>query len=162
MFHFQLLNCFSFRGVTNDQKVYESTLNLFGEVKVDESKWQNRDRGADVVLVKASPGPYWARLLKENTKYHWLKIDFNKWKDEDESDDEADPMAGMGGMPGMGGMGGMGGMPGMGGLGGMGGGANLEEMMRQMGGMGGPGGDGAFNALDDLGDDEVSFVHKFV
>ena len=42
---------------------------------------------------------------------HWLKTDFDKWKDEDESEDE-DQMGGMGGMPGMGGMGGM---PGMGG-----------------------------------------------
>jgi hypothetical protein len=44
----------------------------------------------------------------------------NRWKDEDESEDEA-PDAGPGG--------GGGGMPGMGGMGGM------EQMMAQMGGM---------------------------
>jgi hypothetical protein len=26
--------------------------------------------------------------MKDKKKYHWLKVDFNKWKDEDESDDE--------------------------------------------------------------------------
>ena len=35
-------------------------------------------------------------------QYPWLKVDFNKWKDEDEEDEEEeqkpDPMAGMGGM----------------------------------------------------------------
>ena len=27
--------------------------------------------------------------MKEEKKQHWLRVDFNKWKDEDESDDEA-------------------------------------------------------------------------
>jgi hypothetical protein len=27
-------------------------------------------------------------LQKDKKKYHWLKVDFNKWKDEDDSDDE--------------------------------------------------------------------------
>merc|ERR1711997_482605 len=34
-------------------------------------------------------GPYWERLLKDKTKQHWLKVDFQKWKDEDDSDEEA-------------------------------------------------------------------------
>lgn len=42
-------------------------------------------------------GPYWERLLKEKTKQHWLKIDFNKWKDEDDSDDEENGAPGAGG-----------------------------------------------------------------
>lgn len=33
---------------------------------------------------------WWPRLLKENKKYHWLKVDFNKWKDEDDSGAEDD------------------------------------------------------------------------
>lgn len=62
-------------------------------------------------------------MSAEDKKFHWIKIDFNKWKDEDDSDDEAGPMGGGGG-------GGMG-MPGAGG--------DFEEMMRQMGGLGGVG-----------------------
>ena len=80
---------------------------------------------------QAEEGPYWERLLADKTKAHWLKIDFGKWKDEDDSDAEGEVGAGapggggdleemmknMGGLGGgMGGMGGMGGgMPGMGG-----------------------------------------------
>ena len=51
-------------------------------------------------MEKTEEGPYWERLLKDKTKQHWLKIDFNKWKNEDDSDDEA---AGPGGAPGGGG-----------------------------------------------------------
>jgi len=80
-------------------------LNLFGEIKIEESKWINRDRGAEFVLIKANEGPFWKRLLKEEQKYHWLKIDFNKWKDESDSESEDTPGGG-GGMGGMGGGGG--------------------------------------------------------
>lgn len=90
-------------------KEYEANLELFDEIKPDESKYINRDRGAEFVLIKAKDGPYWKRLLKDDKKYHWLKVDFNKWKDEDESDNEA------------------------------GGGTDFEDMMRQMGGLGGGG-----------------------
>ncbi len=42
----------------------------------------------EFALEKAEEGPYWERLLKDKTKQHWLKVDFNKWKDEDDSDEE--------------------------------------------------------------------------
>ena len=42
----------------------------------------------EFALEKKEAGPYWDRLLADKTKQHWLKIDFNKWKEEDESDDE--------------------------------------------------------------------------
>jgi prostaglandin-E synthase len=31
---------------------------------------------------------YWPHLTKEKKKYHWLKVDFKKWKDEDDSGDD--------------------------------------------------------------------------
>ena len=111
----------TYKAVSKDKQQYETVLNLFGQVKPEESKWVNRDRGAEFVLIKADAGPYWKRLLKEDTKYHWLKVDFNRWKDEDDSDDEGGA-----------------------------GGTNFEEMMRQMGGLGGAGGASPFNELDDL------------
>ena len=48
-----------------------------------------RDRVIEFALEKKDSGPYWKRLVKEEKKQHWLKIDFNKWRDEDESDEEA-------------------------------------------------------------------------
>jgi len=147
-----------------DEKTYEVKLDLFGEINPDESKFQIRGRNIEFVLIKAKlDEPFWTRLLKENKKYHWLKIDFGKWKAEDDSDDESGAagaggpggagggdfeqmMAQMGGLGGMGG--GMGGMPpGMMGMpGGMGGMMGMPGMEGMMGGMGGP---GDFNDLDD-------------
>ncbi len=33
---------------------------------------------------------WWPRLLYEQRKLPWLKIDFDRWKDQDESDDDDD------------------------------------------------------------------------
>ena len=56
---------------------------------MQKSKYAVRDRVIEFALEKKDSGPYWKRLVKEEKKQHWLKVDFNKWKDEDESDDEA-------------------------------------------------------------------------
>lgn len=99
---------------------YELTIDLFDSIDPETSEQVSRPRGTELVLNKKKQGePYWPRLTKSSQKRHWLKVDFNKWKDEDDSDSE---VGGMGGMPGMGGMGGMPGMGGMGGMPGMGGG----------------------------------------
>jgi len=124
----------SFKGKTSSTgKELSSTLELFGQIKPEESKYFVRGRGAEVVLVKKEASPYWKRLLKEDKKFHWLRVDFDKWQDEDDSDDEANGGGGSGG----------------GGFGNM----NFEEMMRQMGGLGG-GGLGGGADLDGFGDDD--------
>lgn len=70
-------------------------------------------------------------MTKDQKKHHWLKCDFNKWHDEDDSGDE-----GVGGM--------------------YGGGGDFEDMIRQMGGLGAGGDDKP--SLDDmaLNDEEDS------
>lgn len=115
-----------YRGTTKDNQVYESQLVLFDKIKPDESKWCNRDRGAEFVLIKTNPGSFWKRLLSSDVKYHWLKVDFNKWKDENDSENED------------------------------GGSTNFEEMMRQMGGLGGdmPGMNPNFDEEEDLPDSD--------
>lgn len=40
-------------------------------------------------------GGYWPHLTADRTKHHWLKVDFNRWRDE-ESSDEDDEMGGGG------------------------------------------------------------------
>ncbi|CAG2171999.1 unnamed protein product [Oppiella nova] len=115
-----------YKGVGSGSKQeYEANLELFDEINTENSKYIVRDRGTEFVLIKAKEGPFWKRLLKTQQKFHWLKIDFNKWKDEDDSEDEASGPGGVGG-----------------------GGGDFEEMMRQMGGLGGMGGAG----MPDLGD----------
>ena len=127
-----------------DKKDHEVTIEFLKEIDPDKSKFAVKERVIEFALEKKESGPYWERLLKDKTKQHWLRIDFNKWVDEDASDDEEGApgggpgganleqmmaqMGGLGGMGGMPGMGGMGGMPGMGGMGGM-------HNMGDMGGM---------------------------
>merc|ERR1719186_1114078 len=123
-----------------DHKVYEITMKFLKEIDPEQTKYQVRPRCVEFVLEKVEDGPYWERLLADKTKQHWLKVDFQKWKDEDDSDNEGGAEGGgQGGdleemMKNMGGLGG-----GMGAEGG-GQGGDLEEMMKNMGGMPGMGG----------------------
>ncbi|KRT81376.1 hypothetical protein AMK59_5278 [Oryctes borbonicus] len=105
-----------------EKKSYEVTIPLYREIDPEKSKSFNRERCIEIVLAKVNKDePYWPTLTSDKKKHHWLKCDFNKWQDEDESGDE---------------------------LGGMGGGGDFEEMMRQMGGLGGGGEKANFDDLD--------------
>ncbi|XP_071738321.1 uncharacterized protein OsI_027940 [Rutidosis leptorrhynchoides] len=132
------------------QHDYDLKLELFDKVNVEESKINIGERSVFCILEKAEP-KWWNKLLGGDAKTpHYVKVDWDKWVDED---DDAGPaadldmggmdfskfgdMGGMGGMGGMGmpGMGGMG-MPGMGGMGGMGmpGMEGMPDMSQFMGG----------------------------
>lgn len=113
-----------------DHSEHEVTIEFFKPINVDDSKHSVRARGTEFVIIK-DEASWWPRLLKDSTKQHWLKVDFPKWKDEDDSDDEV----GMAGMPGMGGMGGQ---------------PDFSELMQQFGAQGGMGNFGA----GDEGDEE--------
>lgn len=78
-----------FKGIGGtDAKEHEVTINLYQEIDSDKTVKNEKGRLFELVLIKKEEGPYWPRLTKENKKYHWLKIDFSKWKDEDDSEDE--------------------------------------------------------------------------
>ncbi len=74
------------------------------------STFQIREREVMIRLVKKEPD-WWPRLLYEQRKLPWLKIDFDRWKDQDDSDDDDDDdndllgAGGGGGGPGRGMMG---------------------------------------------------------
>lgn len=143
--------CFDFGCETPDGRKYAEKLELFEKVKMDACTYATTGRQVFAVLVKETP-KWWGRLLPSGAKKPAnLKVDFDKWADEDDDDvgdvdtsgfDMQSMMAAMGG--------GAGGMPGMMG-GGMGGGAggmpDFSAMMGGgaggMGGAGGPGGDPA-------------------
>ncbi|KAI8886619.1 HSP20-like chaperone [Backusella circina FSU 941] len=129
---------FSFKGVgEKEENQYEAEIEFYKEVDHEQSKQHLTDRNLTIIFYKKEE-EYWPKLQK-GSKPNYLKIDFNKWKDEDDEEETGgapnDPMGGMGGMGGMdfaslmqqAGGGGMGGMGGPGGLPGM-------DM-----GMGGPG-----------------------
>lgn len=82
---------FHFKGKGGAQNSdHEVMLELFGDIDPERSGCQHNDRQAFFTLVKKDQNAsYWPRLTKEHKKFHFLKTDFNKWKDEDdESDDE--------------------------------------------------------------------------
>ncbi|VDM38990.1 unnamed protein product [Toxocara canis] len=67
---------------------YEATVEFYADVKTDYRKIDN-DRHLELVLNKETSG-WWPRLLKTQGKVPWVKVDFNKWKDEDDEEDDLD------------------------------------------------------------------------
>jgi CS domain len=153
---------------THEGKHYKVELPFHDKVDVETSKYDVRPRYVEFVIKKAAGGgEYWPRLLNNKNKYHWLKVDWNKWKDEDEDDDpeefgdfDGTNFGGAGG-PGAGAPGDAGGAGGfdmsalqgmMGGAGGAGGagGFDMSALQGMMGGAGGlPGGDFDIGSDDD-------------
>ena len=131
---------------------YACDIELFEPIVKEGSKWNTKGRSVIFSVEKKDKEAeeWWPRLTKDKVKNPLITIDWPKWKDVDEEEEEGapqqDPMAGMdmGGMNAFGG-GGAGGMPGMGmpGMPGMGGGAGgfdpamLQQMMGGQMGMGG-------------------------
>ncbi|CAB9522535.1 Prostaglandin E synthase 3 (Cytosolic) [Seminavis robusta] len=174
-----------FKGKSQD-KDYEVNIEFFKPVDAEGSKYNVLPRSIQMHIMKKKEDEdeeFWPRLLKDKAlEKNQVKIDWDRYVDEDEEEEGFDTSAldggmGMGGMGGMGGggggfpgmpggmpgMGGMGGMPGMEGMGNMGG-MDMEALMKQMGDMSAMGGgpptgedeDGDDDDLDDLPDLEES------
>ncbi|XP_010481284.1 PREDICTED: uncharacterized protein OsI_027940 [Camelina sativa] len=115
----------------SDNQLFELKLELNDKVNVEESKINIGLRSIFCILEKAEP-KWWNKLLRGGKPPHYVKVDWDKWVDEDEDTPTGPEDMDMGGMGGMdfsnfGGMGGMGGMEGLQGLGGMGGMGGMEE-----------------------------------
>jgi prostaglandin-E synthase len=79
-----------FKGVGGtDQSMHEVTLQFLKEIVPDRSKFAVQDRAIEFALEKAESG-YWERLLKDTAKQHWLRVNFNKWKEDDDSNCEGE------------------------------------------------------------------------
>ena len=141
----------TFSGKNSDGE-YAFELDLAGPIVVADSKWNVGARKIVFDLAKKEDG-FWDKLTKDKTP-RFVKGDWDMWKDEDDSDEEAaggaNPFGGMdmaSMMANMGGGGGAGGMPGMGGM-------DMASMMANMGGgaggMPGMGGD----SDDESGDED--------
>ncbi|KAI8793680.1 protein wos2 [Biomphalaria pfeifferi] len=92
---------------------HEVLLEFNKEIDPDSSKYHVTGREIIFVIMKKdSSSGFWPRLLKDSKKVHYLKTDFEKWRDEDDSEvEEQDDF-------------------------------NLDEMMQSMGGLqGGAGAD---------------------
>lgn len=128
-------NSVYFKGVSApENKVHEVTIQLYDAVVPENSGFVNKGRCIEMVLRKEKKdAPYWPSLTKDKKKPHYLKIDFNKWKDEDDEQDDEE-----------GGGGGMGGNQ-----------YNIEELLQSMGGGASDKGDKpSFDDLESDSDDE--------
>uniref|UniRef100_A0A0V0G852 Very-long-chain (3R)-3-hydroxyacyl-CoA dehydratase n=1 Tax=Triatoma dimidiata TaxID=72491 RepID=A0A0V0G852_TRIDM len=64
---------------------YSFSLNLFGDIDSDDEVHQTKmsPRAVEFVLKKANSS-WWPRLIKHQQKPAWLKVDFERWKSEDD------------------------------------------------------------------------------
>lgn len=78
-----------FKGVgLPEKKTHEVTINFYSKINPDKIISKNTSRCIEFVISKAdTKAAYWPKLTNDKTKPHWLKVDFNRWKDEG-SDDE--------------------------------------------------------------------------
>ncbi|KAK1436397.1 hypothetical protein QVD17_02176 [Tagetes erecta] len=72
-----------------DNIPYEIDINLYDKVDVNESKVSVGSRSI-VYLVKKEESKWWSRLVKQEGRTPvFIKVDWNKWVDEDEQDEKA-------------------------------------------------------------------------
>lgn len=71
-------------------KQYEVTLNFLHKINPDAVQTKNTARCIEFTIKKAETGPYWASLTNDKKKPHFLKVDYNKWRDEESDYDEED------------------------------------------------------------------------
>jgi len=67
------------------QNDYHVDLEFYSNIVPEESKQRKGGREYFFDLKKKEEG-FWPRLLKDSKKPPYLKVDFNRWKDEDDSD----------------------------------------------------------------------------
>jgi len=72
-----------------EKKDYEVLMTFNKNIDPEKSNEHRSDREITFKLhkTKESAG-FWPRLLKDSKKPHFLKTDFSKWKEEDDTDDE--------------------------------------------------------------------------
>ena len=54
---------------------------------MQSSRYAVTARAVEFRLTKAEAG-WWARLVTDTTRQHWLRVDFLNWRDEDEQEEE--------------------------------------------------------------------------
>lgn len=78
-----------FKGSSVDTgKKYEVTLHFLHKINPENVTTKNTARCIEFTIKKAASGPFWASLTNDKKKPHFLKADFNKWRDEESDYDE--------------------------------------------------------------------------
>ncbi|KAG7304420.1 hypothetical protein JYU34_011362 [Plutella xylostella] len=84
--------CISFKGhCAPDHKLHAVDIPLYAEINAEKSSFVNKGRYIEVVLAKEKvQEAFWPALTSDMKKHHWLKVDFNRWQDEEDSGEELD------------------------------------------------------------------------
>ncbi|XP_020106350.1 uncharacterized protein OsI_027940-like [Ananas comosus] len=82
---------FTFSGTAGSgNNLYELKMDLFDKVNVEASKINTGVRSIFCVLEKAEKG-WWKKLLRGDQKTpHYIKVDWDKWVDEDDDGGDVD------------------------------------------------------------------------
>ena len=67
---------------------YEFEIELFGEVLSNECNIRTDTRNTFIVLKKKNGNISWPRLIKEKKRLNWIKIDWNYYNEDKESEEE--------------------------------------------------------------------------
>ena len=68
---------------------YAASLELFGEVIPDQSKWTKNGQGISILLIKKEvTAEYWPRLVKQAAKNQYITCDWARWIDEEDEAEE--------------------------------------------------------------------------
>ncbi|CAB3235576.1 unnamed protein product [Arctia plantaginis] len=86
-----------FKGINvSDNKSHEVTIPLYDSVIPESSDYVNKGRCIEVILNKKNTdASYWPSLTKDKKKPHYLKVDFNKWIDEDDEEESSGDISNM-------------------------------------------------------------------
>jgi cytosolic prostaglandin-E synthase len=79
-----------FKGIgLPENKLHEVTINFLKKICPEKVAIKNKNRNIEFIITKAdTDADYWPTLTNDKKKPHWLKVDFNKWKDEGSEDEQ--------------------------------------------------------------------------
>mmetsp|Transcript_9080 Transcript_9080/g.33505 ORF Transcript_9080/g.33505 Transcript_9080/m.33505 type:complete len:181 (-) Transcript_9080:100-642(-) len=79
---------FSCTGAEGQQ--FQLEFEFYSPVKETSGEWKNTGRGVEMkVMKKDDDTEYWPKLYKGSTKFRNITVDWNRWIDEDEEDQDA-------------------------------------------------------------------------
>jgi prostaglandin-E synthase len=87
-------NSFTFTGASDKGDIkFNTTIELFEEIVVEESHYLVRPRGIEMKLMKKDTSIWWPRLAKTTKKLHYVTVDWNRWVDEDDEEEKKNDFA---------------------------------------------------------------------
>lgn len=85
-------NSFTYTGQSSNKDTnYNQKLELFAEIDPSQSRYVVRPRGIEICLKKKDDTVWWPRLAKATVKLHYVSVDWNKWVDSSDDEDESKP-----------------------------------------------------------------------